>query len=319
MLRVTPSHMPRVQAPRSSNPHFDDEFCTLNLRPDGVVESIVSNHIEHMVKEEPVDNLSDISIDSFSSEPTSVAISQDSTVVKFHIAIRKWLGDLYLMGPRIGHSNDVLHWDNFAELAYAYILKNFPREEDAKPKQFPYFAVVAYFFEAALNNDTALEYLACLIDPMLGGRSSISKKALPSFQRKLEPYMIRTGLAAHPFFSTLHRAARNNQSFIQWEPGKLHFYSTLYPLYNRENHPDSGHSIFPSARPNRAIQAELLDRPLAPQSIVQRHRLMKKRREDKVEDLMPRKSDRQLRQSLRVQTILRKSIRQVELPLRFRE
>lgn len=195
--------------------------------------------------EKEEDNLTDISIDSFSSEINLLPIdNQDEVFIgMFNNSISTWIGQEYVMRPVLNRDpNSRLDWDRWASPVAEFVKLYFPDEQHSNPLglRYPYCGVMAYFINRCINGDSiAVDYLACLLHRVLS-TSVRSPFSMLELLADIFPFIQRRGLVEHHFFKILHWNHERRISFVMWERTSFVLHTTLpaferdptYPLYD---------------------------------------------------------------------------------------
>lgn len=274
MPRVPRTRQPRMNAPRSEMPRSRDERDSSPVRmPEGEQVHFLGELIEIKGEE---DNLTDVSIDSFSSDINLIVDSEREKiqVSTFNDAISYWLGQEYVMRPTLNHNpQSRLDWDRWAAPIAKFVKIHFPDEAHNNPTgmQFPYCGVVAYFVTQCVGGvDEALDYLACLLHRVL---STSTRHSLPMDELLVDlyPYMLNQGLVEHPFFQTLNWAHRVGYEFVMWERHNFVLHTTLGAFSTNPTYPLPDATIFERvpgyvhrARGPLRMQAPPYNGPLVP-------------------------------------------------------
>jgi hypothetical protein len=241
MPRVPRTRQPRINAPRSDMPRSRDERDSSPVRMPSF--AFLEPRAVH------TDNLTDISIDSYSSEINLIVDGERDkmNVGVFNESISQWLGQEYVMRPTLNRDpQSRLDWDRWATPVAQFVDLHFADEEHNNPAglQYPYCGVVACFItECVGGNEDALDYLACLLGRVLSSRA---RRSLPIIEllTDIYPYMRKQGLVEHPFFKTLNWAQRVGYEFVMWERHNFVLHTTLGPFERTPTYPLPDPSVF---------------------------------------------------------------------------
>ncbi len=247
MPRVPQIRQPRIQAPRSQLVEMDSS----PVRTPYPVDLHCEENMEFSDKKG--DNLTDISIDSFSSEINLIpdgALEREN-IEQLNNSIAQWLGQEYVMRPTINQDpNNRLDWDRWATPIAEFVEHYFPDKAHNNPVRlkYPYCGVMAYFINRCIIGDaSAKDYLACLLGRVLS-KSVRSPTPMLKLLIEIFPFMQRRGLVEHHFFKNLAWHHERGIEFVMWERSSFVLYTTLPAFEANPSCPLDDPSIFSMIR-----------------------------------------------------------------------